>query len=164
MPSLTARLFCRAKPGAAPRLFGPADAPAPLYLPILATRVPAGFPSPASDYIEDSLDLHKFLIPHPSATFFFRVQGDSLRDAGICDGDILVVDRSVEAVSGAIVLATLDGAFTVKVLVITRDGIRLEARNPAYKPIEISDPDALHIWGPVTGVVRKIGGSRVRSG
>ena len=140
----------------------PLESPPAMSLPLFATRVPAGFPSPADDYIAERLDLNDLLIEHPSATFFFRVQGHSLTGIGIHNGDYLSVDRSVEAVSGDVVVAAVDSDFTVKVLVVDRAEVRLEARNPDYSDIKILNPDLLVIWGVVTGVIRKT--TRVRLG
>jgi DNA polymerase V len=121
-------------------------------LPIYGCKVSAGFPSPADDYLEGTLDLNEHLIQHPSATFFVRVSGDSMLGAGIHPDDVLVVDRSLEASSGRIVIAVVDGELTVKRLHIASDGVRLLAENPAYPPIEIKEDAALHVWGVVTPV------------
>ena len=118
---------------------------------LLLQRAPAGFPSPGDDYIDKALDLNELVIKHPSATFFLRVQGESMKDAGIFDGDILVVDRAVEAVSNDIVVAVLNGDLVVKKLEITNDRkIRLVASNRSYSPIEITPDMKFEIWGVVT--------------
>ena len=124
---------------------------APLYL----CKVPAGFPSPATDYMEDGLDLNEFLIQHKAATFLFRVQGDSMRDVGIMDGDKVVVDRSLDAQHNQIVIAVVDGEYTIKRLYGTRSGYELRAENPNYQPIVIAADSQLEIWGVVVGVVRR---------
>ena len=130
-----------------------ADAPArPLRQ--YACRVAAGFPSPADDHLEGPLDLNAHLVAHPAATFVVRVEGDSMTGAGIRDGDLLVVDRSREAKSGAIVVAVVDGALTVKRLRVGRQGVRLEPENPAYKPIEVREGAELVIWGVVAHAIR----------
>jgi len=133
----------------------PAESPPVVSLSLYASRIPAGFPSPADDYLADRIDLNEHLIEHPSATFYVRVQGDSQRDNGIFNGDVLVVDRSKEAVSGSIVVTAIHGDLAIKQLEITGSGIRLLSANPAYPPIQVTNPDELTIWGVVTGVVRK---------
>lgn len=130
------------------------DAPSPRQM--FAYKVPAGFPSPAEDYAEGLLDLNDFLVEHEAATFFIRVQGHSMTGAGILDGDILSVDRSLEARHGDVVLAVLEGELTVKVLEKTRGQIRLVPRHPDYAPIEFGPDRELILWGVVTGVVRKL--------
>ncbi|MEY3018278.1 MAG: translesion error-prone polymerase autoproteolytic subunit [Pseudomonadota bacterium] len=123
--------------------------PMPLYL----ERVSAGFPSPAQDFIEKTLDLNELCIQHPAATFFVRVEGESMRDAGIYPGDVLVVDRSLHAVHGDIVIASLQGEMTVKEL-CTRPRLALRAHNAAYPTIAIANPDEFEVFGVVTNVVR----------
>lgn len=125
-------------------------------LPIFAAKISAGFPSPADDYMEGKLDLNKYLIKHPAASFFIRVIGDSMINAGIFDGDLLIVDRSLEALSGKIVIAVIDGDLTVKRLLKKQDKIYLAAENPNYSDIEIKDESSLHIWGVVTNVIHKL--------
>jgi DNA polymerase V len=116
-------------------------------LPLAGTTVAAGFPSPADDYIESRIDLNDVLIRHPSSTFFLRVSGDSMRGAGILDGDLLVVDRAIEPRAGRVVVAVLDGAFTLKYLNRHRGRWRLEAAHPDYPPLELSERDDARIWG-----------------
>ena len=128
--------------------------PPPLRLRRYTSRVAAGFPSPADDHLEGPLDLNDHLVAHPAATFVVRVEGDSMVGAGIRDGDLLVVDRAREAKSGAIVVAVVDGELTVKRLRIGRQGIRLEAENPAYKPIVVRESADLVIWGVVAHAIR----------
>mgnify|MGYP000857512858 CR=1 FL=1 len=146
-------------PGLGPelgRLCRPALAPPPLELLLYGARVPAGFPSPAEDHVEGRLDLNRHLIPHPAATFFVRASGDSMLDAGIHPGDLLIVDRSLEAVHGRVVIAVVDNELTVKRL-HRRDGrVRLLAENDRYPPIEIGNGVTLEIWGVVTGVVHAL--------
>lgn len=125
-------------------------------LPIFLGRLPAGFPSPADDYIEGKLDINKHLVKHPAATFYVRVSGDSMLGAGIHCGDLLVVDRSLEAKNGNVVVAVLDGDLTVKRL-YKRDGvIRLLPENPQYQPIEIAEGQSFEIWGVVTSVIHAL--------
>lgn len=126
-----------------------------LPLPFFISSIPAGFPSPADDYIEKQLDLNELVIQHPHATFYVRVTGDSMRGAGIQSGDILVVDRSLEPVHGKIVVALLDGEFTVKRIHKTAQGVTLLAANPAYPSIPISTDTDFQVWGVVTYVIHQ---------
>jgi len=123
--------------------------------PLFLSGVSAGFPSPAEDYVDRKLDLNELLIKNPAATFFVRVAGDSMIGAGIRHGDILVVDRSLEAVSGSIVIAVYNGELTVKRLVCSKNTMRLEAENPDYPPLKITGEDGCEIWGVVTSVVHQ---------
>jgi DNA polymerase V len=118
--------------------------------------VSAGFPSPAEDYIEGKLDLNKHLIKHPAATFFVRVTGDSMIDAGIHPGDILIVDRAIEAVNKKVVVAVIDGELTVKRIRHTKSGLILSPENENYSPIAIDKDAAFEIWGVVTSVIHKL--------
>lgn len=126
-----------------------------LAIPLFSDAISAGFPSPAQDYIEKSLDLNELCIKHPAATFFVRVEGDSMINAGIFPNDILVVDRSIQAVQGDIVVASLYGEFTVKELVLGAKPYLLP-HNPAYPPIDIPEGGDLEIFGVVTNVVRNL--------
>lgn len=128
--------------------------PSALPLPLFGSRVPAGFPSPADDHLEDSLDLNAHLVQHPAATFFVRVQGDSMTGAGIHHGDLLVVDRAREPKSGAIVVAVINGELTVKRLKIEGEGVWLMPENPRYPALEIREGMDLVIWGVVAHAVR----------
>lgn len=134
----------------------PAPDPPRQLRPLLLSRVAAGFPSPAEDYVEGSLDLNEHLIRHPEATFFVRVQGHSMSGAGIFEGDLLVVDRAVTAASGDIVIAVVDGELTVKRLWQRGASVRLLPENPAFAAIELHDGQELTVWGVVTGVVRRL--------
>lgn len=127
----------------------------PCPIPFYSDQIPAGFPSPAEDHLDGTLDLNDYLIRRPASTFLVRVAGDSMIGAGILDGDILVVDRSLDARPGDIVVALLDGAFTVKRL--QRRGGRplLCAENPAYAPIAPGPEQDLMMWGVVTGSIRR---------
>ena len=129
--------------------------PIPLYL----ERVSAGFPSPAQDFIEKTLDLNELCIQHPAATFFVRVEGESMRDAGIYPGDVLVVDRSLSPTHGDIVIASLEGEMTVKEL-CTRPHLALRAHNPAFPMMAIVNPDEFEVFGVVTSVVRPLSRNR----
>jgi len=133
----------------------PADNAADITTPIFTSRVQAGFPSPADDHLEDQLDLNKYLIHHQEATFFVRAQGESMLGAGIHPGDILVVDKSLVAKSGKIVIAVVDGEFTVKRLHKYKGNITLKAENPEFNDIVISEGSELIIWGVVTSVIHQ---------
>lgn len=124
-------------------------------VPYFNTSIPAGFPSPADDYIERHLDLNDFMVKHPSATFFVRVEGESMRDAGILSGDMLVVDRSLTPSHGRIVVAVVDGEFTVKRILIENDEVYLSPENEAFTPIKINPDSQFQIWGVVTYVIHK---------
>ncbi len=123
--------------------------------PLFLSGVSAGFPSPAEDYIDRKLDLNELLIKNPAATFFVRVAGDSMIGAGIHHDDILIVDRSLEAASGRIVIAVYNGELTVKRLVRDKKSIRLVAENPAYSPLIIDEDNDCEIWGVVTSVIHQ---------
>ncbi|WP_120498933.1 LexA family transcriptional regulator [Kiloniella sp. EL199] len=125
-------------------------------LPLYAFRIPAGFPSPAEDYMEGKLDLNEELIDCAEATFFMRVSGDSMIGAGIMPGGMLVVDRSIEARHGKIVIAVVDGQLTVKRLYDRGGKIQLCSENPKYQPIKVSREQDLQIWGVVTNVITKL--------
>lgn len=137
-------------------ILGAAGATARVELPLYGCRVAAGFPSPADDYIEGKLDLNELLVSNPSATFFVRVTGESMTGAGILPSDILVVDRSVAATHGRVVIAVLDGELTVKRFTRVSGQVVLQAENPAFEPIIPSGDSELTIWGVVTGVVREL--------
>jgi len=124
-------------------------------IPLFYDRVAAGFPSPAQDYIEQTLDLNELCVQHPAATYFVRAEGDSMIEAGIFSGDILVVDRALKAVHGDTVIACLDGGFTVKQLHL-RPELKLLARNPAYPDLTITDDTTLELFGVVTTVVHPL--------
>ena len=125
-------------------------------LPIFLGRLPAGFPSPADDYLEGKLDLNRHLIKHPAATFFVRVTGDSMIGAGIHSGDLLVVDRSLEPADKNVVVAVLDGELTVKRLFKQNGVLRLLPENLNYQPIEITAQQTIEIWGVVTSVIHAL--------
>jgi DNA polymerase V len=145
---------------AAQRLAGqmmlPLAEPPAQRIPLYGHSISAGFPSPADDHIEDRLDLNQLLVSNQSSTFFLRVKGDSMINAGIHDGDIIVVDRSVQPVDRSVVVAVVDGELTVKRL-ITRGGTaELHAENPKYAPIRFHDGQELTIWGVVTSAVHQV--------
>jgi DNA polymerase V len=118
--------------------------------------VTAGFPSPAEDYIEGKLDLNEHLVKHPAATFFVRVTGDSMIDAGIHPGDILIVDRSLEAADKKVVIAVVEGELTVKRIRLINEKIVLMPENENYKPLQINKETDFEIWGVVTNVIHPL--------
>lgn len=122
-------------------------------LPMQVERVSAGFPSPAQDYVENRLDLNELCVPHPSATYLVKAQGDSMLEAGIHPGDILIVDRSIQARHGHVVIAELCGELTVKRLEL-RPTVRLVPCNPNYQPIELGGEDELCLMGVVIRSIR----------
>nr|WP_256613139.1 translesion error-prone DNA polymerase V autoproteolytic subunit [Shewanella baltica] len=124
-------------------------------LSLFSSLIAAGFPSPAQDYVEQTLDLNELCIKHPAATFFVKVQGDSMIEAGIFSGDILVVDRSLQPAHGDTVVAAVNGEFTVKQLQL-RPVVQLLPRNALFSPIAINDESELNIFGVVTNVVKKL--------
>jgi DNA polymerase V len=124
--------------------------------PLFLEKISAGFPSPAEDYVQDFLDLQRLVVKNPAATFFLRVTGNSMQEADIHDGDLLVVDRSKPAVSGKIVIASLDGELTVKRLKMKNKRLYLVPENPEYQEIDITEKDDTVVWGVVTYVVHKV--------
>lgn len=125
-------------------------------LPLFTARISAGFPSPADDYLDRKLDLNEFLIKHPAATFFVRVEGESMIEAGIHSGDILIVDRALEPSENKIVIAAVNGELTVKRIKKTRGKLYLIPENRAFKPMEITPEMNLQIWGVVTHVIHTV--------
>lgn len=124
----------------------------------IAPTIKAGFPSPAEDYLHDSLDFNHDLIRNPEATFYGRVSGDSMIEAGICDGDIAVIDRSLMPIDGDIIVAYINGEFTIKYLDLSHkdDGyIELKPANSNYHPIRIDDSDNFRVWGVVAWTIKK---------
>jgi len=126
-----------------------------LQRPLIGSRIAAGFPSPAQDYIEDNLDLNEFLVAHPSATYFVRVEGLSMVNAGIFPDDILIVDRSLEAVHKKIVIAIVDGELTVKRLWEEKNKWYLMPENPDFPMTEITKDMEFTIWGVVVYALHK---------
>ncbi|MFC2130023.1 LexA family protein [Bacteroidota bacterium] len=125
-------------------------------LPLFLESVSAGFPSPAEDYLEGKLDLNKFLIKNPSATFFVRVTGDSMINAGIYSGDILVVDRALTPKDGSIVIAVIDSELVVKRMQYIKKKIYLIPENAGFEKIEISKEMNFEVWGVVTTVIHSV--------
>jgi len=125
----------------------------PFKIPLMSSTVTAGFPSPADDHLDLPIDLNEYLVKHPAATFYVRVQGDSMDDAGIHQGDLLIVDRAEPYTIGSIVLAVLDGEFTVKKLMKKNDSLYLLSSNTSYHPIKIETETDFKVWGVVTYIV-----------
>ncbi|WP_085905922.1 LexA family protein [Kiloniella majae] len=125
-------------------------------LPVYASKIPAGFPSPADDYLECRIDLNEELIEHPHSTFILNVSGDSMIGAGIMPGGKLVVDKSIEPSHGKIVIAVIDGQLTVKRLYKQRGVIKLMPDNPKYTPLIVKQEQDLLIWGVVTNVINPL--------
>lgn len=137
-------------------IFVPAIESPRVARPLFLSRVPAGMPAAAEDHVDGSLDLNEHLIEHREATFFIRVQGQSMTGAGIQDGDLLVVDRALEAADGDIVVAMVDGEMTLKRLYKRNGHVRLLPENPCFHPIELADGQELSIWGVATSVVHRL--------
>lgn len=126
-----------------------------LKLPRVSASVEAGFPSPADDHLERGIDLNEELIRNPAATFLVRVKGESMRDAGIHSGDTLIVDKSVTPADRQIVVAMIDGEFTVKRFRKVNGRVFLEAANDSFAPIEVGENQELTIWGAVTYIIHQ---------
>ena len=125
-----------------------------LELPMVSEGISAGFPSPAMDFTDLSIDLNKHLIKHPSSTFYGRVKGESMKDEGIHDGDLLVIDKSIRPADGKIAVCYLDGEFTIKRIRIDKDIIWLMPANDKYTPIKVTHDNDFLIWGIVTHVIK----------
>ena len=125
-------------------------------IPLYFCPVSAGFPSPAEEYLEGQLDLNQHLIPHPLATFFVRVSGDSMMGAGIHEGDLLIVDRSLEARDGKVVIAVVNGELLVKRLKYDGNQPSLVAEHPDYPELKITEVMDFQIWGVVTNVIHSL--------
>lgn len=133
--------------------YSPTELRQVIALPLFGDLVPCGFPSPAQDYVERRIDLNELMIQHPSATYFVKSSGDSMRDVGIWEGDLLVIDSSRKAAHGDIVIAAVDGEFTVKRLQL-HPIVMLKPENAAYKSIVIGSEDNLEVFGVVTFIVK----------
>ena len=127
-----------------------------LKLPIVENGISAGFPSPADDFLDASIDLNKALIKNKAATFYGRVKGDSMIDAGLSDGDLLIIDKSLEPTNNKIAVCFIDGEFTVKRIKIEKDIIWLIAENKKYQPIKVTQENDFIIWGIVTNVIKAV--------
>lgn len=142
-------------PDAAGLSFSPAGSGPGLSLPFAGEGVRAGFPSPAQDYMDDAIDLNRELVRHPESTFYARVRGDSMIEADVREGDILVVDKSLEPRDGDLAVCVLDGEFTLKHLEIRGGRVRLMPANAAYAPICVGPDQYFEVWGVVTYVIRR---------
>lgn len=131
-----------------------ADTETELDLPFVDEGISAGFPSPALDFVDLSIDLNKHLIKHPSATFYGRVKGQSLKNAGIDDGDLLIIDKSLEPINGKIAVCYIDGEFTAKRIKKTKEELWLMPENEDYSPIKVEEENDLLIWGIVIHVIK----------
>lgn len=136
--------------------FFAADPRSSVSCPLYETRVPAGFPSPAEDYMDRKLDLNEHLISHPAATFFVKVTGQSMVNAGICDGDLLIVDRSIQAADKKIIIGVINGEFTVKRIRKKGGQVWLLPENEDYEPVKITEDMDFRIWGVVTYAIHKL--------
>ena len=126
-----------------------------VWIPLFSATVQAGFPSPADDHMDKALDLNEHLVSNPASTFFVKAKGDSMKDAGIQSGDLMIVDRSITPKDRQIVVAMLDGEFTVKRLRRRNGQVFLVAENREFPPIEITEDQELVIWGVVTFVIHQ---------
>jgi DNA polymerase V len=131
-----------------------ADTSTVLELPYISEGIRAGFPSPALDFEDVSIDLNKYVVRHPSATFYGRVKGDSMRDIGIEDGDLVVIDRSIEPANGKIAICYIDGEFTIKKIMFDNNCCWLLPANENYEPIKVTKENEFIIWGIVTHVIK----------
>jgi DNA polymerase V len=136
--------------------FYSADISGSLKIPLVGSPVHAGFPSPAEDYIDLSIDLNKELIKNPSATFLAKVKGLSMKDVGIYENDILVVDKSLEPYNKCIAVCFIDGEFTLKRIKIERKCLFLMPANTDFKPIKVTELNNFQIWGIVTYIIKKV--------
>ena len=134
--------------------------PSPLILPVAGDCVRAGFPSPAEDFQVERLDLTTILVSHPQATFFLRLRGDSMRDAGLFDGDLLVVNRALKPAHQDIVIAVVDGEFTCKTLWLKFGRMKLVAANPTYPEIVPKEGQTIEVWGVVTASIKRFRGAK----
>lgn len=132
-----------------------ADTESDLSLPFADMGIKAGFPSPAQDFMDLSIDLNNELIRHPASTFYGRVKGDSMIDAGVNDGDILIIDKSLEPKNGDMAVCFIDGEFTIKYIKIEKTVIWLVPANEHYKPIKVTEENDFLIWGIVTYSIKK---------
>lgn len=127
-----------------------------LELPVISEGISAGFPSPALDFIDLTIDMNKHLVKHPATTFYGRVKGLSMKDAGIFDGDLLVIDKSLQPTDNKIAVCYIDGEFTIKRIQIQKDCVWLIPENEAYQPIKVTADNDFIIWGMVTHVIKAL--------
>jgi len=126
-----------------------------IQIPLHISSIQAGFPSPAADYMSTPIDLNTELIAHPATTFMGRVRGDSMRDAGIMDGDLLIIDKSLHPKTGDVAVCFIDGEFTIKYIRIKKDCVLLIPANPDYPQIRVTPDNEFMIWGIVTFSIRR---------
>jgi DNA polymerase V len=138
-----------------PFTFYAADTTMSLEIPLGQPAVSAGFPSPAEDYVDLKLDLNKHLVQHPAATFYVRVKGSSMQNAGINDNDMLIVDRSLEPKNNAIAVCVVNGEFTVKRLRKVKGDLFLMPENPSFKPLKVGADSGFEVWGMVAYIIHK---------
>jgi DNA polymerase V len=127
-----------------------------IELPFISDGIKAGFPSPAADFDESKISLDNVLVKNREATFYAKASGNSMIGAGIDDGDILVIDRSLEPKNNKIAVCCIDGEFTIKRIVVAKDGVHLTPENQDFKPIKVTDDNELIIWGIVTYVIKSV--------
>jgi DNA polymerase V len=144
------------------RVFTPAELTG-CELPLALVRVPAGFPSPAEDYLQERLDIGRYLVKRPKTTFFMRVEGDSMIEAGVNDGDLLVIDRAEPARDKSIVVARINEEFCCKRLRMIKGKVWLYPENPAYQPIEIAEGDDAEVWGVVMHSITEVNNGRAKA-
>ncbi|AMC11909.1 peptidase S24 [Lutibacter profundi] len=133
-----------------------ADTSTSISLPFVDGGISAGFPSPADDFLDISIDLNKEFVKNPSTTFYGRVKGDSMINAGLSNGDLLIIDKSLEPIDNKIAVCFIDGEFTVKRIKIEKDIVWLVAENEKYQPIKVTAENDFIIWGIVTTVIKKV--------
>ena len=127
-----------------------------LEIPVVTAGIAAGFPSPAMDFIDLTIDMNRHLVKHPSATFYGRVKGHSMKDVGIFDGDLLVIDKSLEPKNDKIAVCYLDGEFTIKRIVIEKGACWLVPANKDYQALEVQEHNDFLVWGIVTYVIKSM--------
>ena len=132
------------------------DLSTPFACLLFLVPVSAGYPSPADDYLDGSLDLNQHLVKHPTATFFVRVAGESMREAGIHSGDVLIVDRALTPTDGSVIIAIVNGELTVKRLAKRQGTLMLVPENNQYPPLTITKTTAFEVWGIVTYVIHRV--------
>ncbi|WP_339611018.1 translesion error-prone DNA polymerase V autoproteolytic subunit [uncultured Planktosalinus sp.] len=137
-----------------PLTFYNASVTSEVEIPLVFSKVSAGFPSPADDFLDLNIDLNKHLVKNQYTTFLVKVSGNSMQDVGISDGDILIVDKSLDPTNNKIAVCYIDGEFTVKRIKVEKDCVWLVAENPDYKPIKVTDENELIIWGIVINVIK----------
>ena len=133
-----------------------ADTSTNVALPFVENGISAGFPSPADDFLDASIDLNREFVKNPSTTFYGRVKGDSMINAGLNNGDLLIIDKSLEPIDNKIAVCFIDGEFTVKRIKIEKDIIWLVAENEKYQPIKVTSDNDFLIWGIVTTVIKNV--------